>query len=308
MRAEHRGSARRPVVRALVLLVAVAMASGLVAAVPAASKTPPTLTLGSITLHRCVDDVNAWCGFKPEPLDPFMTRGPMIHVGFVWFPATGTATGTVVADEGGPGFPSTGSAPEYRDMYGPLLTNRNLLLVDNRGTGRSAAIDCPALQRYQGSTVGLGLPADGGRVRPQAQPHVEGAGRRVDPRVGPVRHRVRRQRHGGHHQVAGRGAGRPVRRLLRHVVRAIVPVAPSGAAAFGGAGFGLSDVRRVLVVPVRGLARAPGVPIGLPSRSRVPARGARGRAVAPLRQTVGPAPKPRPDRGDDGGPQRPPRP
>lgn len=154
MRAEHRGSTRGPLVRALVLLVAVAMATGLVAAVPAVSKTPPTLTLGSITLHRCVDDVRAWCGFKPEPLDPFMTGGPMIHVGFVWFPATGTATGTVVADEGGPGFPSTGSASEYRAMYGPLLASRNLLLVDNRGTGRSAAINCPALQHYQGSTVG----------------------------------------------------------------------------------------------------------------------------------------------------------
>ena len=31
-------------------------------------------------------------------------------------------------------------------MYGPLLQRRNLLLVDQRGTGRSAPIDCPALQ------------------------------------------------------------------------------------------------------------------------------------------------------------------
>ena len=31
-------------------------------------------------------------------------------------------------------------------MYGPLLDRRNLLLVDQRGTGRSEPIDCPALQ------------------------------------------------------------------------------------------------------------------------------------------------------------------
>ena len=31
-------------------------------------------------------------------------------------------------------------------MYGPLLRRRNLLLVDQRGTGRSQALNCPALQ------------------------------------------------------------------------------------------------------------------------------------------------------------------
>ena len=31
-------------------------------------------------------------------------------------------------------------------MYGPLLRRHNLLLVDQRGTGRSAALDCPDLQ------------------------------------------------------------------------------------------------------------------------------------------------------------------
>ena len=37
-------------------------------------------------------------------------------------------------------------APSYAEMYGPLLDRRNLLLVDQRGTGRSEPIDCPALQ------------------------------------------------------------------------------------------------------------------------------------------------------------------
>ena len=31
-------------------------------------------------------------------------------------------------------------------MYGPLLDRRNLLLFDQRGTGRSEPIDCPSLQ------------------------------------------------------------------------------------------------------------------------------------------------------------------
>src|SRR5450631_714524 len=35
-------------------------------------------------------------------------------------------------------------------MYGPLLGRRNLLAIDNRGTGRSGALECPSLQGYAG--------------------------------------------------------------------------------------------------------------------------------------------------------------
>jgi pimeloyl-ACP methyl ester carboxylesterase len=39
-------------------------------------------------------------------------------------------------------------------MYGPLLDERDLLLVDNRGTGDSALIDCRRLQSFTGRTSG----------------------------------------------------------------------------------------------------------------------------------------------------------
>lgn len=55
--------------------------------------------------------------------------------------------GTVVAVEGGPGYPSRGSRASYLQLFGPLLDTRQLLLVDNRGTGRSGALRCPALQQ-----------------------------------------------------------------------------------------------------------------------------------------------------------------
>jgi pimeloyl-ACP methyl ester carboxylesterase len=59
-----------------------------------------------------------------------------------------------VATEGGPGYATTGSADDYVALFGPLLRSRSLLLVDDRGTGDSAAIDCPGLQRYRGRTDG----------------------------------------------------------------------------------------------------------------------------------------------------------
>ena len=51
-----------------------------------------------------------------------------------------------MAVEGGPGYPSIGSHSLYRELYAPLLQRRDLLLVDNRGTGDSGAIVCRPLQ------------------------------------------------------------------------------------------------------------------------------------------------------------------
>ena len=67
----------------------------------------------------------------------------------------GPAT-TIVAVEGGPGYPSSGTYQEYLGTFGPALAHHNLLMVDNRGTGGSALIRCRGLDHYpvKGSAVG----------------------------------------------------------------------------------------------------------------------------------------------------------
>jgi pimeloyl-ACP methyl ester carboxylesterase len=57
--------------------------------------------------------------------------------------------GTVVAVEGGPGFAATAQpyASSLVAALGPVLRRRDLLLIDERGTGRSWALDCPGLQK-----------------------------------------------------------------------------------------------------------------------------------------------------------------
>jgi pimeloyl-ACP methyl ester carboxylesterase len=52
----------------------------------------------------------------------------------------------LVGTEGGPGFPATESRDEFLDLFKPLRGKRDVVLMDNRGTGRSAAIDCRPLQ------------------------------------------------------------------------------------------------------------------------------------------------------------------
>ena len=71
-----------------------------------------------------------------------------MQVGFAFVPArTQPAIDTLVPHEGGPGYSTTGTGADYAAMYGPLLERRNLLLVDQRGTGLSEALRCPDLQK-----------------------------------------------------------------------------------------------------------------------------------------------------------------
>ncbi len=56
--------------------------------------------------------------------------------------------GTIVAVEGGPGFASTNfdSAKSFGAAFGPLLRRRELVLIDQRGTGASQTVLCGGLQ------------------------------------------------------------------------------------------------------------------------------------------------------------------
>jgi pimeloyl-ACP methyl ester carboxylesterase len=93
----------------------------------------------------------AWCGSVAVPLDYSDPLAPMIDIGLMWFPAPEPAgMPTIVAEEGGPGFPSIGSRSAYVPLFAPLLVHRNLLLVDNRGTGTSTLLHCASLERFSG--------------------------------------------------------------------------------------------------------------------------------------------------------------
>ena len=146
--------------RARLSLALLALAGSLAfAAVPAGAQAQ-RMKVGTLVLHRCPDGTRWLCGKINRRLDPARPAGPHIGIGFRWLPAQKGAGGgpPLVAVEGGPGYPSTGTRAEYRAIFGPLLRNRDLLLVDNRGTGTSALIDCRRLQRYTGVSSGPRFP------------------------------------------------------------------------------------------------------------------------------------------------------
>ena len=126
-----------------------ALAAGVFAAPPAAAgASAATLRVGQLVLRPCQSGA-AWCGTLKRRLDPDGIVAGAVPLYFEFYPHSGPApaAGTLVAVEGGPGFPSTDSRDEYLGLFGPLRDRYDVLLVDNRGTGRSGAVDCKALQK-----------------------------------------------------------------------------------------------------------------------------------------------------------------
>lgn len=106
--------------------------------------------VGRLRLTPCFAEREYFCGTLRRPLDPAGELAGTIDVAFAWLPHSGgrpRPRGTIVAVEGGPGYPSIGSRALYRGLYAPLLATRDLLVVDNRGTGASEVVNCPLLQQ-----------------------------------------------------------------------------------------------------------------------------------------------------------------
>src|ERR1700685_321935 len=114
---------------------------------PAQEAAGATLLVGSMELKPCAN-VPAYCGKLDRPLDPTGDIPGRISIYFEFYPHAGRSTslGTLVATEGGPGYSATLSRDEYLSLFEPLRSRRDILLMDNRGTGQSGAVDCRELK------------------------------------------------------------------------------------------------------------------------------------------------------------------
>jgi pimeloyl-ACP methyl ester carboxylesterase len=150
--AAPRARAIRRLPHTFALLLGLAGATAGTPAGAGAAEAPATaaaveLRVGRMTLHRCRTPA-PWCGTLTRPLDPTGAVAGTISVYFEDYPhsAPGPAAGTLVATEGGPGYPATDSRDEYLALFAPLRARYDVLIMDNRGTGRSGAVDCRELQ------------------------------------------------------------------------------------------------------------------------------------------------------------------
>ena len=115
----------------------------------ATSSAPKTITVGTLALKRCDETFNGYCGSIKRMFDPTGGVKGNINIGFVYYPRfdqVRPALGTLLPQEGGPGFSTRGTASAYLNIYGSLRDRRDVLIIDKRGTGLSGAVDCPAIQ------------------------------------------------------------------------------------------------------------------------------------------------------------------
>ena len=115
----------------------------------AQAKPPATITVGSRTLTLCNTDYTGYCGSIRRPLDPSGAVSGGISIGFEFYPRRNSSLprlGTILPQEGGPGYSSTGTRDFYLELFDGLRDRRDILIIDKRGTGLSAPIDCPELQ------------------------------------------------------------------------------------------------------------------------------------------------------------------
>jgi pimeloyl-ACP methyl ester carboxylesterase len=151
----RRPSPRRAIVGAAALACLAMLALGLGACGggddPAESAyRVPSLTLAD--LHRCKTGpgpLNLRCGAISVP---FERQDPSLgntRIGFTVLPRAERkrpSLGAIFAVEGGPGYASSWTVRSYVRLFGSLLQRRELVLVDQRGTGRSTPLDCRDIQ------------------------------------------------------------------------------------------------------------------------------------------------------------------
>ena len=89
--------------------------------------------------------IKARCGTMARPENPADPDSPDIELRIAVVPALNLSPfpDPVVPIAGGPGQGSVEFYAVYRGAFESLRRNRDILLVDQRGTGESATMDCP---------------------------------------------------------------------------------------------------------------------------------------------------------------------
>jgi pimeloyl-ACP methyl ester carboxylesterase len=86
----------------------------------------------------------AWCGRLRVPSDPRKPHGATISLRIAVLPATKRpAAGALFYLEGGPGGAATASAIRVNAFFARIGRTRDLVMVDQRGTGGSGRLACP---------------------------------------------------------------------------------------------------------------------------------------------------------------------
>ena len=130
--------------RLLVIIAALGLAAASCGGHPAPAAIAPPVN--SLTVKACtVDGLAARCGTLIVPEDRLTGTGRTIPVRFVVIPATGPdkAPDPVVYFAGGPGDSAVDEIPSELPDLQSLNVHRDLVFIEQRGTGQSNPLNCP---------------------------------------------------------------------------------------------------------------------------------------------------------------------
>ncbi|HEV8151924.1 MAG TPA: hypothetical protein VGP78_03280, partial [Solirubrobacteraceae bacterium] len=127
---------------AVFALLVVALATGVAGATAGAAAALPRL-------GRCpVPQPGFGCGTLSAPLDHFAPagQGERLRLRFAARRRAPAGAGLLIALSGGPGQSSVDAASVFESSLRPALRRYRLVVLDQRGTGRSGALNCPSVQ------------------------------------------------------------------------------------------------------------------------------------------------------------------
>lgn len=145
-------------------------------------------TLGSLAFAPCelaqrnsAATTAAFCApFQvPENWDRPDGRKIDLHLAIVRGEASAAARDLVVLLAGGPGQAATEAYPRVAGAFAPLLRQRNLVLMDQRGTGASHALDCK--QELDDDDAASAQAVDIAKIRANTQACLAEVSKNADP-------------------------------------------------------------------------------------------------------------------------------
>ncbi len=145
----------------LALAIAASLAAGCTQTSPAAKADAGTLrTLGSLAFKPCSlpspsprgEPLEAQCTTFAVPEDRSKPGGRSIALNIAWIPPRNTgdpATDPVFFLAGGPGQAAVATFPALAPVFSDVMKDRGIVLVDQRGTGKSNPLNCKSAGNEQ---------------------------------------------------------------------------------------------------------------------------------------------------------------
>ncbi len=119
----------------------------------------------SIPWKPCPDSNNVACAKLPVPLDPAdPTQGTITLSLRRHLAPVGEAKDAVIALAGGPGQAALPFVNQFGGLLGPILSTRDLIVFDQRGTGLSHPLSCAAFEHVKGGLSPTAVGICGGQI------------------------------------------------------------------------------------------------------------------------------------------------